>query len=88
MAVSPIAEAQVTSWSAFNDFYVNVPATGGNGNFTRTDWINLAGQIPFDTGLTNSTAWSYAGGNFNGVGAPASVGTYLSASSGILYPLT
>ena len=88
MAVSPITQAQVTSWSAFNDFYVNVPATGGNGNFTRTDWINLAGQIPFDTGLTNATAWSYAGGNFNGVGAPASVGTYLSASSGILYPLT
>lgn len=75
-----------TSWSAFNDFYVNVPATGGSGNFTRTDWINNAGILPYDTGLTTPNAWSYAGGNFNGSGAPAAVGTYLSSS--LLYSLT
>jgi hypothetical protein len=80
------ASGQTTNWSAFNDFYVNVPATGGGGNFTQTDWINLAGSIPFDTGLTTPNAWGYAGGNFNGVGAPSSVGTYV--SGGNLYPLT
>ena len=80
------ASSQITNWSAFNDFYVNVPATGGSGNFTQTDWINLAGSIPFDTGLTTPNAWGYAGGNFNGVGAPSSVGTYV--SGGNLYPLT
>jgi len=82
------AHSQVTSWSAFDDFYVNVPATGGAGDFPQSAWASLAGQYPYLTGLTTPNAWSYAGGNFNGVGAPASVGTYLSASSGLLYPLT
>ncbi len=83
------AAPPVTSWSAFNDFYINVPATGGAGNFRQSDWVNLAGQIPFDTGLTTPNAWSYAGGNFNGgAGIPSAVGTYHSASSGLLYSLT
>jgi hypothetical protein len=87
-SVAGHATPPVTSWSAFNDFWVNVPASGGAGNFRQTDWVNLAGQIPFDTGLTTPNAWSYAGGNFNANGAPAAVGTYLSASSGLLYSLT
>jgi len=70
-----------TSWSAFNDFYVNVPATGGAGDFRQTDWINNAGIFPYDTGLTTPNAWSYAGGNFNGVGAPSAVGTYVSGGN-------
>ena len=80
------ASAQPTNWSAFDDFYVNVPATGGDGNFQQTDWVNNAGQIPFDTGYIGTNAWGYAGGNFNGIGAPSSVGTYV--SGGNLYPLT
>ena len=82
------AHAQVTSWNAFDDFYVNVPATGGAGDFPKSAWVSLAGQYPYLTGLTTPNAWSYAGGNFNGYGAPTAVGTYLSASSGFLYPLT
>ena len=82
------ASAQPTNWNAFDDFYVNVPATNGAGNFTQTDWINLAGQIPFDTGYTNANAWGYAGGNFNANGNPSSVGTYVSVAAGNLYPLT
>lgn len=78
--------AEVTVWNAFNDFYVNVPATGGAGDFQQADWINLAGQIPYATGLVTPNAWGYAGGNFNGVGAPANVGTYI--SGGNLYRLT
>jgi hypothetical protein len=81
-----VASAVQTSWNAFNDFWVNVPATGGAGNFTQTDWITLSGSIPFDTGLTTPNAWGYAGGNFNGVGAPSAVGTYV--SGGNFYPLT
>lgn len=80
------ASAAPSSWNAFDDFYVNVPATGGSGNFQQTDWINLSGSIPFDTGLTTPNAWGYAGGNFNSNGFPASVGTY--ASGGGFYPLT
>ena len=82
---APFASAQITNtnWSAFDDFYVNVPAPGG---YPQSAWIANAGTIPFDTGLTNANAWGYAGGNFNGSGAPSSVGTYVSA--GILYPLT
>ncbi len=80
--------SSATSWNAFNEFYVNVPATNGSGDFTRTDWINNAGLISFDSGLTASNTWSYAGGNFNGVDAPSGVGTYLSPASGLLYPLT
>jgi hypothetical protein len=49
-AFSHGAQAQVTSWNAFDDFYVNVPATNGGGNFTQTDWINNAEKISFDTG--------------------------------------
>lgn len=77
------------AYSAFDDFYVNVPATGGNSNYTQATWIANAGTVPFDTGLTNANTWGYAGGNFNGAGgAPASVGTYLPVAGGFLYPLT
>lgn len=78
------AHAQ-TIWSAFNDFYVNVPATGGNGDYTQSTWISSTNN-PFDTGLTNANAWGYAGGNFNGGDFPSSVGTYV--SGGGLYSLT
>ena len=83
------ALAAPTSWNAFNDFWVDVPATGGAGDFTRADWVAGAGQYPGDTGLTIPNAWGYAGANFNGFGFPTSVGTYVSAASGGgLYPLT
>ncbi|NBV97441.1 MAG: hypothetical protein EBT30_07870 [Verrucomicrobia bacterium] len=82
------AAPPVNSWSAFDDFWVNVPATGGAGDFPQSAWVSLAGQYPYLTGLTTPNAWSYAGGNFNGYGAPNAVGTYLSASSGLLYSLT
>lgn len=76
----------VQTYNAFDDFYVNVPATGGNGNYTRATWIANTGTVPFDTGLTNANTWGYAGGNFNGVGAPSSVGTYV--TGGNFYSLT
>lgn len=75
--LAPAAQAQ--SWSAFNDFYVNVLATGGNNDYNQATWIANGGN-------TTSNAWGYAGGNFNGTGAPASVGTYV--SGGNFYPLT
>ena len=84
-ALAAPSPAQVTSWSAFNDFYVNVPATGGSGDYSQSTWISSTNN-PFDTGLTNANAWGYAGGNFNGGGFPSSVGTYV--SGGGLYPLT
>lgn len=80
------ASAEVTKWSAFDDFYVNVPATGGEGNYTQDSWIANANITPYDTGLTNANAWSYAGGDFSGGGAASSVGTYV--SGGALHPLT
>ncbi|NBT90946.1 MAG: hypothetical protein EBT50_09025, partial [Verrucomicrobia bacterium] len=48
------AHAQVTSWNAFDDFWVNVPATGGAGNYPLSAWIGNAGisAVPYDTGLT------------------------------------
>ena len=82
------SSAQISNWSAFNDFYVNVPATGGGGDYTQSTWIANAGTVPFDTGLTNANSWGYAGGNFNGSGFPSSVGTYVSPSGGGYYPLT
>lgn len=80
------ASAVPTSWNAFDDFWVNVPATGGGGDYNQTTWINNAGTVTFDTGLITANAWGYAGGNFNGIGAPSSVGTYV--SGGNYYPLT
>ena len=82
------ASAEVTKWSAFDDFYVNVPATGGEGNYTQDSWVANANINPYDTGLTNANAWGYAGGNFNANGNPSSVGTYVSLAAGNLYPLT
>jgi len=80
------ASAAPTSWNAFDDFYVNVPATGGNNDYTQSTWIANAGTVTYDTGLTTPNAWGYAGGNFNGVDAPSAVGTYV---SGLNYlPLT
>lgn len=75
-------------FSAFDNFYVNVPATGGDGNYPQTSWINNAGVVPFDTGLVTPNTWSYAGGNFNGGPFPSQVGTYLSLGGGGLYPFT
>jgi autotransporter-associated beta strand protein len=83
----PPAQAQ-TIWSAFDDFYVSVPATGGNGDYTRSTWIANAGTVNYDTGLTNPNSWGYAGGNFNGFGNPTSVGTYVGTVDGNFYPLT
>ena len=83
-----LASTNRTTWNAFDDFYVNVPASGGAGSFPQTGWISLAGQIPYDSGFTNSNAWGYAGGNFNANGNPSSVGTYVSEAAGNLYPLT
>jgi len=80
------SSGQIISWSAFDDFYVNVPATGGAGDYNQTTWIANAGTVTYDAGLTTPNAWGYAGGNFNGGGFPSSVGTYVSA--GGLYPLT
>ena len=80
------ALAVPTSWNAFDDFWVNVPATGGGGNYNQSTWIANSGSVAFDTGLTSPNAWGYAGGNFNGVDAPASVGSYV--SGGNFYPLT
>jgi hypothetical protein len=82
-AFQPAAQAQ--TWNAFNDFYVNVPAPGG---YPQSAWIQYAGVFPGDTGLVAPNAWGYAGGNFNGGGAPSSVGTYLPANGGYFYPLT
>ena len=81
------SQAQVV-YDAFNDFYVNVPASGGDGNYSQSTWIANSGNtnFPYNTGLTNANAWGYAGGNFNANGAPSSVGTYV--SGGLLYPLT
>jgi len=84
-ALSSVASAQ-TTYNAFDDFYVDVPATGGDGGYNQATWIANAGIVPFDTGLTNANTWGYAGGNFNGIGAPASVGTYV--TGGNFYPLT
>lgn len=72
------SHAQVI-WNAFDDFYVNVPATGGNNDYNQSTWIANGGN-------TTPNAWGYAGGNFNGAGAPASVGTYV--SGGNFYALT
>jgi hypothetical protein len=72
------SQAQVI-YNAFNDFYVNVPATGGAGDYPQTTWIANGGS-------TAPNAWGYAGGNFNGVGAPSTVGTYV--SGGNFYALT
>jgi autotransporter-associated beta strand protein len=83
-AMAAPSSAQVTSWSAFNDFYVNVPATGGNGDYNQSTWIANAGSVPYNTGLTNANAWGYAGGNFNGNGFPSGVGTYTTG----IYSLT
>jgi hypothetical protein len=90
LAAAPFASAQSTNtnWSAFDDFYVNVPATGGNGDYNQSTWIANAGVWPFDTGLTNPNAWGYAGVNLNGFGFPTSVGTYVAPSSGGVYPFT
>lgn len=89
-ALAPAASAQTNSntWSAFDDFYVNVPATGGNGDYNQSAWIANAGTWPYDTGLTNPNAWGYAGVNLNGFGFPTSVGTYVSPSSGGVYSFT
>lgn len=78
------ASGQTIFWNAFNDFYVNVPATEGSGDYTQSAWITNAGINPYDTGLTNANAWGYAGGNFNGSGFPSSVGTYTTG----IYSLT
>lgn len=75
------APAQVRSWNAFDDFYVDVPATGGSGDYAQSAWIAHAGVNPYDTGLTNANAWGYAGGDFNGRGAPSGVGTYVSGGA-------
>ena len=64
------AAPPVTSWSAFDDFWVNVPATGGAGDFPQSAWVSLAGQYPYLTGLTTPNAWSYAGGNLTGTERP------------------
>lgn len=80
------SSAQISNWSAFNDFWVNVPATGGSGDYNQSTWIANAGTVPFDTGFTNSNIWSYAGGNFNGGGFASSVGTFVSGAG--LYSLT
>jgi hypothetical protein len=81
--LSPAAQAQ-TSWNAFNDFYVDTPATAGDGLYPQTKWITNT-AVPFNTGFTNANAWGYAGGNFNGFGNPTSVGTYV--SGGAVYSL-
>lgn len=83
--VTSTVRAQIL-YDAFNDFYVNVPATGGGGDYTQATWIANAGTVPFNTGLTDPNTWGYAGGNFNGVGAPSSVGTYV--TGGNFYSLT
>ena len=85
-ALQPAAQTQ--TWNAFNDFYVNVPATGGDGNYSQSTWIANSGNtnFPYNTGFTNANAWGYAGGNFNGGGFPSSVGTFV--SGGALYPVT
>lgn len=82
------AQTNTNTWSAFNDFYVDVPATGGNGDYTQSTWIANAGTWPYDTGLTNPNAWGYAGVNLNGFGFPTSVGTYVPPSSGGVYSFT
>jgi hypothetical protein len=84
-ALTTLVSAQ-TTYNAFNDFYVNVPAPGG---FPQSAWTENVGVYPGVTGLTNPNTWGYAGGNFNGGdGNPTSVGTYLPASGGLVYPLT
>ena len=84
-ALTPLVSAQ-TTYNAFDDFYVNVPAPGG---FPQSAWTENVGIYPGVTGLTNPNTWGYAGGNFNGGdGIPSSVGTYLPASGGLVYPLT
>jgi autotransporter-associated beta strand protein len=82
--IASTAPGQTVFWNAFNDFYVNVPATEGGGDYTQSAWISNAGINPYDTGLTNANSWGYAGGNFNGSGFPSSVGTYTTG----IYSLT
>lgn len=80
LGMSAQSHAVVTAWNAFNDFYVDTPATGGAGDYTQATWIANAGS-GYNTGYTSANAWGYAGGNFNGVGAPSTVGTYVSGGN-------
>jgi hypothetical protein len=71
--------ALADAWNSFNDFWVNVPATGGAGTYPQTSWIA-------DGGSTTPNAWNYAAGNLTGGAFPSQVGTYL--SGGFRYGLT
>lgn len=59
------AWAQVTSWNAFNDFYLSPTAAGWTGATSPT---------------VSGSAWGYYMGNVNGLGFPTTTGTFLTAS--------
>ncbi|MEI8043373.1 MAG: hypothetical protein WCL11_18335 [Verrucomicrobiota bacterium] len=71
--------ALADTWNSFNDFWVNVPATGGAGTYPQTSWIA-------DGGSTTPNTWNYAAGNLTGGAFPSQVGTYL--TGGFRYGLT
>lgn len=79
VAFSQTVEAQ--TWNSYNDFWVNVPATGGANQYPQTSWIADGGNI-------TPNAWNYAAGNLTGGAFPTQVGTYLSDGAGFRYGLT
>jgi hypothetical protein len=79
LAFSFTGLAGTWSWNSFNDFWINVPATGGDGDYPLTTWVANGGS-------TNANAWNYAGGNLTGGAFPTQVGAYL--GGGFRYGLT
>lgn len=61
LGCSAHTQAQVTSWNAYNDFYLSPTATGWTG-----------ATSPSSAG----SAWGYYAGNVNGFGLPTQIGTY------------
>lgn len=64
LASAASAQAVVTSWNAFNDFYLSPTAEGWSG-----------ATSPSAAGA----AWGYYMGNVNGFGFPVTTGTYLTS---------
>jgi hypothetical protein len=81
LSASSARIANVAIWDSWTDFWVDVPATAGAGQYPQTSWIS-------DGGSTNANAWNYAAGNLTGGAFPIQVGTYLSDAAGFRYGLT
>ena len=64
MSVTSFVHAQITSWNAYNDFYLSPTASGWGG-----------ATSPSAAGA----AWGYYMGNVNSNGFPANIGSYLTS---------